>query len=232
MTEEHKELLIAKMLDAPASLSDKELEAIVSDAELRDIYEISAAASRAYIRQPQVDVDKEWADFRKRIHRPRPAMRWIMRVAAVFLGIIVCGIIVKLTTKTVMPDETPAAVTAQTVPSVVEEPPSRPDLKVEETVPGPTRKTAPAPATRKKAVRAKTMLAKTQPETANKEIDNTDEIDVEEYIRIQQAKVDNNLALQEAEIYAERRLVMARLLDAIDGDGESEINNARKTIMQ
>ena len=68
MTEEQKEILIAKMLDAPSSLSDVELDSILHDDELRDIYEASAALSSACIRQPEWDMKAEWNSFRPRIH--------------------------------------------------------------------------------------------------------------------------------------------------------------------
>lgn len=48
MTDEHKEILIAKLLDSPASLSDEELDAIAHDDELRDLYGVSSAVSDAY----------------------------------------------------------------------------------------------------------------------------------------------------------------------------------------
>ena len=72
MTEEQKEILIAKMLDAPSSLSDVELDSILHDDELRDIYEASAALSSACIRQPEWDMKAEWNSFRPRIRRKPP----------------------------------------------------------------------------------------------------------------------------------------------------------------
>lgn len=64
MTEEQKELLIAKMLDTPSSLSEEDLELILHDEELRGIYEASAALSGACIRQPELDMIAEWNCFR------------------------------------------------------------------------------------------------------------------------------------------------------------------------
>lgn len=63
MTEEQKEILIAKMLDAPASLSDMELDAILNDDELRDIYAASAALDSAYAAEAEFDMDAEWKRF-------------------------------------------------------------------------------------------------------------------------------------------------------------------------
>lgn len=97
MTDEQKEILIAKMLDAPSSLSDKELDAILHDDELRDIYEVSSAVSSAYAGQPELDMEDEWKRFRPRLRRKPTAMRWAMRVAAIFLGVVLAsGIAVRI----------------------------------------------------------------------------------------------------------------------------------------
>ena len=94
MTEEQKEILIAKMLDAPASLSDMELDAISDDDELRDIYAASAALDSAYAAEQEFDMDAEWKRFSPRLHRKPDKMRWFMRVAAIFLGVIFASSIV------------------------------------------------------------------------------------------------------------------------------------------
>lgn len=56
MTEEQKEILIAKLLDCPSSLSDEELDLILHDGELREIYDASVAMSGALVRQPDFDM--------------------------------------------------------------------------------------------------------------------------------------------------------------------------------
>lgn len=94
MTEEQKDILIAKMLDAPATLSEKELELIATDDELRDIQKISAAISGALTPNIEIDAQQEWARFRPRIHRKPSPMRWVMRVAAIFLGIMLAAEII------------------------------------------------------------------------------------------------------------------------------------------
>lgn len=60
MTEEQIEILIAKMLDAPSSLSDEELDSILQDEDLRSFYAASAALGNACIRQPEWDMEAEW----------------------------------------------------------------------------------------------------------------------------------------------------------------------------
>ncbi len=98
MTEQQKEILTAKMLDAPASLSDEEPALIGNDPELRDIYEMSASIATASAARTRFDMADEWARFSPRIAGPRLKMRWIMNVAAALLGVIVAsGIAVTLT---------------------------------------------------------------------------------------------------------------------------------------
>ncbi len=91
MTKENKDILIAKMLDSPSSLSDEELDIILNDEELKDIYDISSDVRSACIMQPEIDVEEEWKLFRNKIKRQRFPKRWIMRVAAIFLGVIFIG---------------------------------------------------------------------------------------------------------------------------------------------
>ncbi len=59
MTDEQRDIIIAKMIDAPAALTDEELRMIASDAELSDIQAVSAAVSGAYARKPTIDIEGE-----------------------------------------------------------------------------------------------------------------------------------------------------------------------------
>ena len=88
MTEQDKDILIGKMLDSPSSLTDKELSMIRTDEELKDIYRISSALKGACMTRPEIDVEREWRQFRTRLlHKPSP-LRWMMRIAAIFLGVV------------------------------------------------------------------------------------------------------------------------------------------------
>lgn len=221
MTEEQKEILIAKMLDAPSSLSDEELDAIVRDEELREIYDISSAVSGACIRYPEMDATKEWERFLPRIRR-RPFTMWrIMRVAAIFLGVVfVFGIAVKTVDDPGLHDDT--IVVAKIEPSVAPEiepsiaPEAEPSMPPEQPVALDTKPiSAPSPAKAEAAVQNTTV--------------ESNDIDIDEYLRVQKAKVDNDLAMQAAEIYEAQRVVMVKMLDLIDG--ENEVSNVKKVIM-
>ncbi|MDE5829173.1 MAG: hypothetical protein K2H48_04195 [Duncaniella sp.] len=180
MTDEQKEKLIAKMLDTPASLSDDELDEILRDPELLDLYEISAAVSNASIRQPDIDVNEEWTQFRGRIRRKPLPLDWIMRVAAIFLGVMfTADILVKVIDY---------VFTQESAPVIAE---SEKNAKPEILIP----KISDPPSENRKNLAVAAVTTDHAVESP------TDEIDIEEYLTIQQARIDNELALQDAAMY-------------------------------
>lgn len=221
MTEEQKEILIAKMLDAPSSLSDEELDLILHDAELRDIYDASAALCSACMRQPVLDMEAEWTAFRPRIRRKPSPERWIMRVAAIFLGVLLLsGIVTKIVDKVFAPDERPIAKAEPATDSVA---PllELPAQLITESVPGAepvVKKSKPAVS---KGHIATAEIARPSRNDAPAEPD----IDIDEYLRAQQARIDNDLAMQAAEAYMEEYRQLIPLLDAA-GVYSSELDNA------
>lgn len=217
MTEQQKEILTAKMLDAPASLSDEELALIGNDPELRDIYEMSASIATASAARTRFDMADEWACFSPRIAGPRLKMRWIMNVAAALLGVIVAsGIAVTLTDNAPTPSAPqPLARLELQLP-----PPSA-------TMPAPLTKAAPED-NGDSSTAAANALAAPQPEPAL-DID----IDIDEYLRIQQASIDNDLAMLTAGMIADEYEALARIYDMISESGNNPIESAiRKVTMQ
>ena len=96
MTQQEKDILIEKMLDPDGVLSDKDLKMVFHDDELKEIYELSSAVRGACVQLPKIDMEREWRLFRHRI-RPRPSRwKWVMRVAAIFLGIMFVSGIVRI----------------------------------------------------------------------------------------------------------------------------------------
>lgn len=199
MTEEQKYILIEKMLDAPASLTDEELDMIANDDELKDIYEISSDVSSACVGAPAVVVDDEWKRFSPRIARKPSLVRRFMRVAAVLLCVmLVSGIVVRLADRLLTegsPDMLGNALIEQagkvqeqdsTINSVVTPPPV---VKV-------------AGAKPRIAYRSKARRA------AMTEIDLPDDAEIEEYLRIQKARIDNDIAMQTAEVITEEYAAM------------------------
>lgn len=91
MTDNERDTLIERMIDAPEALTAAELDAISADGELLELYEAQAALSTAMRPEPRVDVEREWALVRPLL-RQRPSLtRRVMRVAAIFVGVMVLG---------------------------------------------------------------------------------------------------------------------------------------------
>ncbi len=216
MTEEKKEFLIAKMLDSPSSLSDEEIDVILHDDELKDIYEMSSAVSGACIRQPEINMAGEWERFRPRIRRKPSAMRWVMRVAAIFLGVVVAsGIVVKLTDYLLSLEEQPVIAkveerNAMTTDSIsIPVAANEPVVKVEETLPaGNQRKYVSA----HKRHRVKAAVVAADTITA---YDLDDDEYIEQYLRVQQAQIDNELAMMTAQEIREKYATVIRMLDLV-----------------
>ncbi len=194
MTDEQKYNLIARMLDAPDSLSDAELDIIASDDELTDILAISGKLKNACSNPLDINAEAEWARFRPRLKRRTfmPSRRW-MRVAAIFLGaVFISAVAVRIVDFVFTPDSQPLVADAvqssyhETIEPQPVEPPTAP---VEETTP-PRQATLPKTKKRKAAVKR--------------------EIDIDEYVRIQQAKIDNNIATLMEEVKVKENLALQR----------------------
>lgn len=229
MTEEQKEILISRMIDAPHSLSDKDLEAILTDDELRDIYEVSSTVRGACARQPEINISEEWKRFRKRIHKKPTKIHWVMRVAAIFLGILLfSGVAKKMIDHALTTQEQPLVaklghkaqseniltITSSTRPSESQE------NEIVETLTSKNKVSV----SNLHRTKTKTAKQKTEPKETT--------IDIDEYLRIQQARIDNDIAMQVAEIYMEEYNRLLPILDAT-GTNSSYIDNViRKTTMQ
>ncbi len=234
MTEEQRDILIAKMLDAPSSLSDYELDMIEHDDELREIHETSAAISGACIRQPELDMDSEWERFRPRIRRKPSAIRRVMRVAAIFLGImLVSSLLVKMVDHTLTSGK-PAALAKVEHPAPLDLPASP-----EAVIPSPAvddhtdaiKASAPGQARPAVPRKARATLAKAKA-PATPATSSPADLDIDEYLRIQQARIDNELAMQVAETVVDEFEAIRLLYDTIGEDDESMVNALREITMQ
>ena len=197
MTDEQKYNLIARMLDAPDSLSDAELDIIASDDELIDILAISGKLKSACSAPLDINVEAEWARFRPRLKRRTFTLsrRW-MRVAAIFLGaVFISAVAVRIVDFVFIPDTEPLvadAVQSSHHEAIVPKPLEHPIAPVEEATPP------------QQAIPRKTKKQR----AAVKE-----EIDIDEYVRIQQAKIDNNIATLMEEIKEKENLALQRWHD-------------------
>lgn len=231
MTEEQKEILIAKMIDVPHSLSDEDLEAILTDDELREIYEVSSSVRGACIRQPEIDMPEEWKQFHRLMHRRPTGMRRAMHAAAIFFGILlVAGIIGKMTNHfsatELQPSDAKMAQTAyqKNTLTIIQRP--QPSDFHEDSKANPIINETQTLVSSQHTAKTKT------PKTKGRQEPVETNIDIDEYLRIQQARIDNDLAIQVAEASVEEYHRLLPLLNAAGiykSDIESEI---RKTTMQ
>ena len=211
MTEQEKDILIGKMIDAPGFLSDEELNAIMLDDELRDILEVSSMLKGAYAFQSEIDVEREWRLFRHRILSKTFWWRLILKVAAVFIGVVmVSGIMVKVADLMLMPKDQP--VVAVTVRSSGGEFIKADDAASPEAVDGDHAPSEPVDKLPDGKVREKKPVAEY--------VEGDEEFDIDEYLRQQQAEIDRDIALINAEIYLDQRDAIQEFMEYIDGNAD------------
>ena len=221
MTQQDKDILIGKMIDSPSSLTDEELRMIMLDDELKDIYDVSSAVKSACLSQSEIDVDREWRLFRHRI-LPKPSpRRWMMRVAAILLGVMVAsGIFVKLADYIITEDK--QSTVADAGRSMNKSNPGRGNDAETQTI-------EPAPNISGMKVGTERLLAAELAAIKNprRDADNTEaeeDVDVEEYLRQQRTEIDNEIALLNAEIYLDELDVISEFLGYINAENAEEIN--------
>lgn len=222
MTQEEKDILMEKMLDPDGVLSDEELETVFHDDELQDIYRVSSAVRGACVQSYAIDVKKEWRIFRHRLHPGPLRRRWPMRVAVIFLGILFVSGIVGIAVDRFLSGKKQVVVAKSetlTAEKHVQEDSNQKPLQEMGNDDFPT----PSLPAARKAIAPRRSVA----ENAVEE----EEIDVDEYLRLQQARIDNDMALIQAELYiAERQAI--REAQFPDGEEELEQNEVRYVIMQ
>ena len=227
MTEEQKDILIGKMIDSPSSLTDEELESILSDEELRDIYEISATVSGAYIDQPDFDMDKEWNRFRPNIRRKPMPMRWAMRVAAIFLGVVfVGGVLVRIIDKT-LDESQPKIAKVQDVKKSAEIKSIEQDTEYDEIQ---EKEDSQSLLPVNETSLSGRHTSKTKFVKSNEMELPEEDIDIDEYLRLQQARIDNDLALMTAETYKYEYDEFLQNLEDIESYDTTEWDNAIRQV--
>lgn len=230
MTEEQKEILIAKMLDAPSSLSGEELDLIVKDDELRDIYNASAAISTACIRHPELDMEEEWNIFRPRIRHKPSMVRWVMRIAAIFLGVLFAsGVVVEIIDSKFAYDPQPVIAKVEQSPKTDSKPAVRQDTRVAESEKEESEIKQKIVRKHSSTYTPHTAKANTSQSGSVSQVESEIEIDVDEFLRIQQARIDNDLAMQVAESHMEEYDDLVALLDAV-GSHKQELENMIKKV--
>lgn len=199
MTDAQKDILIAKMLDPSATLTDEEIEVIAADEELRDILDASARVAGSLAPAPTFDIEKEWKQF-SRLLRPKPSSyRWILRVAAIFAGVAIAGGLLVRIIDTAMYTGDPTDIPG--LYSYTELPAARTDTS--------TDTTSSTSATHSPSPTPHRPSTPTRPSTAA----DAEQAEIEEILSIEQARVDNDVALHNAEVFRQQYIAM---LDCYD----------------
>lgn len=194
MTEEQKEILLGRMVDNPAGLSSDDMAMIAGDEELRELYQLSADLKTACVKPPEIDEAKEWQCFRSRMRVARRRRRWsrMMRVAAIFLGVmLLSGVAVTLIDRQMlMPESTEIAA-----------------VPVDTVAVAPMQKEAAGPRLIAEAVVKETVKETVgEAKCAGGKQSTPSEPSIEEYLAVQQARIENEIATELAEAIKQQYL--------------------------
>lgn len=208
MTSEERDILIEKMIDKPETLTSDEIAMIASDKELREIYEISAQLADEMMEIPEVDEDAEWLEFKGMLIATRKRsnlMRWWIGVAAVFAAILIGGVVARYILTDNEPVITPYV--AKVIP-------------VADAVTDCAKDSAVIPQANKQVIKRSPII------TGQDHKDEKEDFD--EYLRIEQARVDNEVAVALARVYQEEYSVnLEALADILENQ---ELNDSIKLV--
>lgn len=197
MTEEIKNTLIEKMIDRPDTLTTDEIMAICGDEELRELYDISSKLQDTLQPVPQTPVAQEWDMFSRRLSMRRPKKKLYLRLiqtAAVVAGLLlISAAIVKITGHA--PSAPDPSLTADVVNTDITESPADTircqNDKLVTTLKNDASHITDASKPDKNHSAKKAKSSSTPTATP----------DFDEYLRIEQARIDNEIAMAMAEVY-------------------------------
>lgn len=224
MTEEIKNTLIEKMIDRPNELTSDEIMAICSDEELRELYDISSKLQDTLQPAPQTPVTQEWDMFSRRLSTRRPKKRLYLHLvqsAAAVAGILlISAVIVKITGHA--PSESDSPLTADVISTDITKSPADTircqNDKLVTTLKNDGTHIADASKPDKNHSAKKAKSASTPTATP----------DFDEYLRIEQARIDNEIAMAMAEVYEAEYLASLEAdcaFNMADGNVSTEGNN-------
>lgn len=215
------------MVEAPATLTDDELDMIMRNDELRDIYEMTVTISQAYSSVPEPDMTKEWKLFQRNIKPKAMQLHRILKIAAIITGIALLSAAAIMGINSILSTEdTPKYADieqpAETDNSIGTTPNQIEKTNSEETNPIQHKPVKNLPG-------IKQYLAQNHTPESQKAKTESEDIDIDEYLRIQQARVDNDIAMQTAIAYQEEFATLRPLLDEL-GINSSEMDLALGSI--
>lgn len=226
MTEEHREILIGKIVDSPSSLSAEEIEAIMTDRELAEMYETLAMVQGAYRFPSDFDMDKEWNAFRPLMRRKHSPLKWAMRVAAaIAICVLAYPVIDKINNKDTgeVAGSDVTSTGEQHETSETATPTLLATAEPEEMLPA----TPVAPTGPPKSKRTPKQVAVVSSTSTQNE-----QVDVDEYLRIQKARIENELAMQNARIFEENYSDIEPWLELLGVDNTTLSSTLKNVTMQ
>ncbi|MCC8070395.1 MAG: hypothetical protein LIO90_01155 [Bacteroidales bacterium] len=220
MTEEQTYQLLEKIFTEPESLTPGELQAIEGSERLKELYNTSWQLKQALIKPsaedpnaigPQgreiIDLDKEWNLLSAKIEsREHSWIRRLLAVAAIFLGVVCAGLVAIHLLSPSQESSAPYPLEAiQEVAPLVDD--GVEDVHAQVLVPAPEAiKSVPTPAKEEAPKSTPRRASKaTKPdmvEVLSQARQAEEALDMDFLARNQQAREDNILALQEAEMIA------------------------------
>lgn len=223
MTEEIKNTLIEKMIDRPDELTSDEIMAICSDEELRNLYEISTKLQDTLQPAPQTPVTQEWDMFCRRLSIRRPKKRLYLHLvqsAAAVAGILlISAAIVKIAGHA--PSAPDPSLTADVVNTDITESPADTIRCQNDRLVTTLKNDASHIADASKPDKNRS------PKKAKSYSTPTAAPDFDEYLRIEQARIDNEIAMAMAEVYEAEYLASLEadcVFNMADGNTSTEEN--------
>lgn len=204
MTEENKELLIAKLIDTPSLLTKEELDIILGDEELMDIYELSAALANSTITEKDYNMREEWELFHSKTARKQRRLFKVIRIAAIFIGVVIFSGLAILLSYNSLNDGNPSSKIAGRIenkaPEVVRTSENFSEIVANNIdITQPQENNIEPPKSYQKLGTKKAELFNDN--LILEEETDEEEMITDEYLRLQQARIDNDVAMQTAGIY-------------------------------
>lgn len=185
------------MIDRPAELSPDEIMTISRDEELRELYEISAKLQDTLQPDSLTPVTQEWDMFSRKLNMRRPKKKLYRRLAltvAVVAGVLlISAAVVKIIGHA--PSVPDSSLTAGVVKNVIIENPA------DTTACRPLTPRRPMDVAEEHISRNSGSPRQTTAKGTPHDLSAAASIDIDNYMRIEQARIDNEIAMAMAEIY-------------------------------
>ncbi|MGN0237715.1 MAG: hypothetical protein ACI4AK_06495 [Lepagella sp.] len=212
MTVDIRNLLIEKMIDRPAELSPDDIQTILHDEELREIYNSSVMLRDAMTSPTMPDPTREWKRFRSRIAPTRRRYPWL-RYMAYAAAIVVLALFIPIMIRTLdrNSDSETTTIIAQNedTTDIVVSPDIHQVPNIAAAKPAATvaHETTASPAPSHLPVAKRSSRPKNTPSPAS--------ADVDQKVRTQLARIDNEVAMALAQVYELDQQVASKAKEAL-----------------